>query len=210
MMRRTVFALAAALGWLMSAASAVDAHRIDEYLQAIRVGITRDHIDLEVDLTPGVALAAQVFAEIDTDRDGEISVAEEQAYASVVISGLVLDVDNLREAPTLSGSRFPTLEQMTEGLGTIRLAATAPAKASMGRHVLRVRNDHRADIGVYLVNALVPVDRGVDILSQTRDTMQRELRLEYLIAPAASTFATGAGVAVLALLAWRRANRTMR
>jgi hypothetical protein len=206
MTRRTVFALTAALAWLMPASAAIDAHRLDEYLQAIRVGVSRDRVDLEIDLTPGVTVAAQVFDAIDTDHDGEISAAEGRAYASSVIAALVLDVDNRRERPALSGSRFPTLEQMSDGAGTIRLTATAPSKASMGRHMLRIRNDHRADIGVYLVNALVPADRDVDIVSQTRDAKQRELQLEYRIAPASTT--AGAGIiALLALVAWRRHSR---
>ena len=39
----------------MPAASA--AHRLDEYLQAARVSLTRDQITLELDMTPGVNIA---------------------------------------------------------------------------------------------------------------------------------------------------------
>lgn len=34
------------------------AHRLDEYLQATLIGVTRDGIDVEIRLTPGVAMLA--------------------------------------------------------------------------------------------------------------------------------------------------------
>ena len=46
------------------------AHRLDEYLQATRISITTNRIDLTFELTPGVAIAAQVLELIDSDRDG--------------------------------------------------------------------------------------------------------------------------------------------
>ena len=33
-----------------------DAHRLDEYLQATRIDVEVDRIDLDIDLTPGAAL----------------------------------------------------------------------------------------------------------------------------------------------------------
>lgn len=207
MIRRLVLALSITVAWMLTASAAVDAHRLDEYLQATRVDIGRDRVTVEIDLTPGVALASGVFDTIDTDGDGEITPSEARAYAEAIIAGLAFDVDDRRTAPTLSEVRFPTLEQMANGVGTIRLTATAPLRATWGRHTLRVRNDHRADIGVYLVNTLVPADRDVEIVSQARDTKQHELRLEYRITPAASAITVGAGSALMALLLWRRRTR---
>ena len=46
-------------------------------------------MDLEIDLTPGVATAPEVFAWIDTNRDGEISSAEGEAYARQMLSASV-------------------------------------------------------------------------------------------------------------------------
>ena len=40
-----------------------------------------ERVDLEIDLTAGVAVASNVFAWIDTNRDGEISQAEGESYA---------------------------------------------------------------------------------------------------------------------------------
>ena len=45
------------VGWLCAAAPA-GAHRLDEYLQATRIGVSQNRIDLEIDLTAGAAIAA--------------------------------------------------------------------------------------------------------------------------------------------------------
>src|SRR5580693_4277053 len=97
------------------------AHRLDEYLQATLIGVTRDGIDVEIQLTPGVAVLPVVMAVIDRDRDGRISVEEERVYAARVAREVELRVDGVPAALSLMESTFPDLEAMREGLGTIRM-----------------------------------------------------------------------------------------
>jgi hypothetical protein len=194
---------------LCTMSAGVGAHRLDEYLQAMRVAVDRDRVDLEIDLTPGVALADTIFDSIDTDRSGDISESEQLAYAHEVLTTLTIELDDHRQMPRLSGHRFPTLAEMREGAGTIRLRATAPlASMPVGRHRLRVRNDHRPDISVYLVNALVPATREIEIGSQARDRLQHELRLEYRLVPAILTswpaIVASAMATMLSLVVWRQ------
>ena len=49
---------------------AVFAHRDDQYLQATLVAIEPSVVRLQINLTPGVAVAERVIAEIDRDHDG--------------------------------------------------------------------------------------------------------------------------------------------
>src|SRR5262245_44491556 len=70
-----------------------EAHRLDEYLQATRLSVERDRIVVEIDLTPGVAVAPDVFEWIDTNHDGRISSTESDGYAQLVFSSIVLWVD---------------------------------------------------------------------------------------------------------------------
>ena len=42
----------------------LDAHRLDEYLQATRVAIERGRVTVEIDLTPGASLAADCFEQL--------------------------------------------------------------------------------------------------------------------------------------------------
>src|ERR1035437_6464096 len=78
--RRILVSFAVLGAWLVTLQPAA-AHRVDEYLQATRLSIDIQRVDLEIDLTAGVAVASEVFAWIDTNRDGEISNAEGEAYA---------------------------------------------------------------------------------------------------------------------------------
>ena len=210
-LERTVRAAAIVGVWLMLPA-ATTAHRLDEYLQATRVAVDHDRVDLEIDLTP---VARQVFGWIDTDRDEQISVAEGDAYAAVVLGSIMLDVDDRRQALTLVARQFPTLREMSQGVGTIRLTATTriPPAAS-GSHRLVYRNVHRPELSVYLVNALVPKSPDIQIVGQQRDRQQHELRLDYQVAsppwPAMPSwrFIVSAGMASLLTVAtWRQRRR---
>ena len=68
---------------------------------------------------------------------------------------------------------------MRSGTGTIRLRAAGSVEAGAGRHRVELINNHRPETSVYMVNALVPEDSGIDVVSQTRDPRQREFRAEY-------------------------------
>jgi hypothetical protein len=117
------------IGWLWVAAPA-DAHRLDEYLQATRIGVSQDRIDLEIDLTAGASIAEQIFAMVDANRDGQITDAEGDEYARRVIDAIRLSVDSRPLSVTLVSRTFPDRHAMGRGLGTIRLRATAPASAA--------------------------------------------------------------------------------
>src|SRR3954467_12204708 len=69
------------------------AHRLDEYLQATRVAIERDRVEVEINLTPGVSIPGQVTAWVDLNRDGEISPFESLTYGRQVLGSLVLSFD---------------------------------------------------------------------------------------------------------------------
>ena len=69
------------------------AHRRDEYLQAARIAIEPTRVDIELDLTPGIALAPSVLGEIDRDHDGNVATAEANAYAARVLGEIRLEVD---------------------------------------------------------------------------------------------------------------------
>jgi hypothetical protein len=197
---------------IVGAGSSTSAHRRDEYLQAARIAIDPDRVRVEVDLTAGIAVADAVLAGIDADRDGAISSSEAQAYAAVVRQAVRLDVDAAPISAALVSSAFPDVAALRGGEGPIRvvLLASLPPLGP-GRHQIRYRNAHRADIGVYLANALVPASDRVAINGQQRDAAQRELIVDYELRPSrpgsgALPFAASLGVAVLVLgaLWWRR------
>jgi hypothetical protein len=163
----TVLTLSVALS-LVERASA---HRLDEYLQATLIGVTRDGIDVEIRMTPGVAMLPLWMAVVDRDRDGQISPEEERAYVGQVMRDVELRVDG-RPAPlSLIESSFPTLESMQEGLGAI----TIKLRASRSGHQVRFENHHLPQVSAYLVNCLA----GPAVRRQERDEAQRSIEFEY-------------------------------
>ena len=163
-------------------ARVTEAHRLDEYLQATRISIELERIGVEMSLTPGAAVADNVFAGIDHDRSGTISPAEAAAYARLVITSLTLSVDGRSCALTIDGYSFPQLADMRNGEGIIRLRASAKIpRSSIGPHRLAFANAYRSDIGVYLINALMPTDGRIRITGQSRDTLQNEFKMDYKI-----------------------------
>jgi hypothetical protein len=174
-MTRSAAAFAIAMVW----AAAADAHQLDEYLQAARIAIGPGPIVVEMSLTPGAAVAGQIFSFLDRDDDGEIAAPEAAAYGERVLSDLVLDLDGRSCPLTLLRAESPSWSEMRDGVGTIRLDAECGITASRGRHRLRFVNSHRPDISVYLVNALMPSTSDIVITSQQRDARQHGIVLEF-------------------------------
>ena len=185
--------------WLATPAPA-GAHRLDEYLQATRLSIDLGRVGLEIDLTAGVAVAPEVFAWIDTNGDGQVSNAEGEAYAREMLRSVVLSVDDRPVPITLGEIRVPPFREMSLGVGTIRVRATADMPfRCYGRHQLSYVNRHRSESSVYLVNALVPADPRVQLAGQRRDRAQHELTLDYTVAADAAWARTCSLVAALAM-----------
>ena len=105
------------------------AHPLDEYVQNTYIDLTLDRTTLELNLTPGVLVAPEMVALIDTDGDGEISETEGEAYANDVLRDIFLEVDDEPQPLTLASSQFPTPLDISAGLGTIRLQVAAEGLA---------------------------------------------------------------------------------
>ena len=155
------------------------AHRLDEYLQSTLISVEQDRVDVEISLTPGIAVLPAVLAAIDRDRNGRISADEERAYAEWVLREVALESDGQAVRLTVAGWSFPAVEDMKQGLGTIQLRLRGERR---GGHEMRFVNRHLAGISVYLVNCLLPAAGGLKIGRQVRDNLQKEIRFEYSLA----------------------------
>ncbi len=179
----TLAALWGSIAWAPSAG----AHRLDEYLQATRLSIAMDRVDLAIDLTPGAAIADKVLAWIDTDGDGRISDAEARAYAQEMLRSVRLKVDGRPAQVELTMSSFPQWSDVRLGIGMIRLRAIAKIpSAAAGRHVISFLNTYRPESSVYLVNALIPDNPRIQLGDPRRDHAQTGITLDYTVAGAVS------------------------
>jgi len=170
---------------LLPMTASLSAHRLDEYLQAARLSLARDQITLELDVTPGANIAGRAVALVDRNADGRISPLEAEAYGRLVVGGIHLDVDG-RDVPlALSHVEAPSIPEMNDGLGSVRMVAVGSLRepVSAGHHQVYFRNDHRPESAAYLVNALVPANREIAIVGQRRDGQQREIRIDYIVRP---------------------------
>jgi hypothetical protein len=213
-MKRLLFCLLCACALPITA----PAHALDQYLQVAQIALAPGGVRVELRLTPGARVADRVFALIDVDGDGQISPAEEQAYARRALRDVALEVDGRRTPLTLTGIQFPSRREMNEGVGAIRLDLAAEADlGAAGEHQLTFRNDHMPELGVYMANALVPTTDAIKITGQIRDALQRGLQLDFRVSSAdGRAWPRWTGVLLfglcLALLLprWKRLRRFLR
>lgn len=176
-----------AVFWFAPCASA---HRLDEYLQATLVTIATNSVRLQINLTPGVAVAGKILALIDHDHDGVISSNEAAAYADVVKSALTLRLDRRALKLQLTESFFPPVEELRSGLGIIQLEfSAAPGPITPGPHALAFENRHETLSSVYLINAALPTGSIIQITRQKRNDTQSAGEIEFIARPAANVAA---------------------
>jgi len=181
-------ALVLALTTAVVVSRGVSAHRLDEYLQAARIAVDPSRVELELDLTPGIAVADGIIAEIDHDQDGALGSSEKQAYAEGALRAIAVQIDGQTLQTELMASTFPVPDAFRGGDGTIRLRATAGLpRLPMGTHQLFFRNNYRPDVSVYLANALVPQSDRIAITGQRRDGNQRNLTIDFVVRTEAAT-----------------------
>jgi len=189
---------------VLASGGVASAHRLDECLQAARIAIEPRAITLELDLTPGVDVAATILADIDRDRDGTLSPLEQQDYARRVFEEMEIAVDGRLAKASAAPAIFPDVAAIQRGEGTIQLRSTIPlAQQSAGTHQVFFRNGYRSGISAYLANALVPGSSRIAIKSQRRGADQRDLTIDYELrseGPPQWTWLFG-GVAVAAAIA---------
>ena len=168
---------------LLAFPSVLFAHRLDEYLQATLVTIERDHIRLEINLTPGVAVAKQIVDQIDRDHDGANSKSEAEAYADLVTRDLVIQLDEQSFAPKLTASDFPSPAELRTGLGIIQMEFSVTPSRSLdaGKHKLTFENRHLPALSVYLVNAAKPDSDLVEIITQQRNNNQSTGKIDFTV-----------------------------
>jgi len=167
----------------------VSAHRLDEFLQAARIGLARDRVQLEMNLAPGIAVADGLIREIDVDRNGRLSQGEQQAYAGRVLGALELRVDD--SAPLqmqTAASTFPEVAALRAGSGAITIRSEAiVSELPAGPHRLVFHNNNAAAESAYLANALVPEDDSVAVTGQERTGDQRELTILFVVRAASAS-----------------------
>jgi hypothetical protein len=169
----------AALVLFMLVAIGASAHRLDEYLQGTIFSIAKNRLDVDLTLTPGVAVFPTLIPDIDTDGDGAISGAEQHAYAERVLADLSLNIDGHRLTAHLESAEFPAIDEMKEGRGEIHLQFYTDLPRGGASRKLVFENHHQNKISAYQVNVLIPRDPDIRIVSQNRNYSQSLYELDF-------------------------------
>jgi hypothetical protein len=197
--------VAAAILPLLGASAS--AHRLDEYLQATMISVEKDRVQAALRLTPGVAVSSFVLRGIDTNDDGVISPAEGRAYAERVLRDVSFSMNGHNLGTRLISVEFPDTEDLRNGLGEIHIEFSVDLPRSGPNRRLIFANHHQSRIAAYLVNSLVPRDRDIRIVAQSRNEQQSFYQLDYVQAGNSSNaLLVIAALLLLARLAflWRR------
>ena len=191
--------------FLLAGAPAL-AHRLDQYLQGAIVSIGKNRVDVQMTLTPGVAVFPAVIADLDANADGLISETEQRAYAERVLGDISMAIDRRPLIPHLLSAQFPAIQDMKDGGGEIRIEFDAALPDGGPNRKLTFENHHQSRIAAYQVNSLVPRDPGIRIVAQNRNYSQSLYELDYTQAGARSNMLAGAGrplgTIALLLFAW--------
>lgn len=154
------------------------AHRLNEYLQATRIALSKDSVSLYIDLTAGTEIAQNVLQQVDRNADGVLSVPERQAYIDRFVRGLSVLIDGVAIPLRIESWMFPGVDAIRNGTGGIQLHLVAPVISAGKTHQLLFKNE-RDGSAVYLVNCLQPLDTAIRITAQSRNSDQSEYRLDY-------------------------------
>jgi hypothetical protein len=180
--------------------SAIFAHQLDEYLQATLVVIEPDRIRLQINLTPGVAVAEQVLDSIDSDHNGVISTNEAAAYCGSLKHDLIVRLDKRDLKLKVSASYFPGCEELRTGWGFVQVEFSAAAgRLTSGAHTLSIENRHMPSNSVYLVNAAQPASAAIQITKQIRNENQSRGEIQFTCQATPNSF-RAPGMACLFLM----------
>jgi hydrogenase/urease accessory protein HupE len=155
------------------------AHRLNEYLEATTISLSRGKVFLELRLTPGVAIVPDVLRNIDLNGDGRISGSEQAAYLAQLNGDFVLTLDGKVTTIKAVSYSFPTVENMRKGIGDIIIDYEADIDKHGSVHQLKLQNRHYNTIAVYLVNCLLPSDTTIRVVDQTRSINQSDYQLDF-------------------------------
>ena len=156
------------------------AHRLNEYLEAATISLLPGKILMELRLTPGRDVAANVQRKIDLNGDHHISPEEQRTYLATLDHDLLITLDGRTIALTSISFSFPTVEAMNNGVGDILITyGINTGNEDLLHHQLVLKNGHYSSIAVYLVNCLLPADTGIHVTGQIRSNDQSVYQLDF-------------------------------
>lgn len=158
------------------------AHRLDELLQSTLVAVGPDHLHLDVQLTPGVAVAPGWVDALDVDRDGIVSPSEAVAHARRLAGDLAVALDGQSLPVGVVSAVAAPVADLRAGVGGLQATLEARFRPMLpGPHAVRVENRHLPEGSVHLVNAVQPTASWIQVLAQRRNETQSDFQMDLVV-----------------------------
>lgn len=165
------------------------------------VVIEPDRVRLQINLTPGVAVADQVLALIDNDRNGVISTNEAAAYCGSLKRDLTVRLDQRDLRLKVTASYFPGCDELRTGWGFVQVEFSAAAgRLTSGAHTLSIENRHMPSNSAYLVNAAQPATGAIQITKQIRNENQSAGEIQFTCQAGPNSFRAPGMVSIFLML----------
>jgi nickel/cobalt transporter (NicO) family protein len=152
------------LGALVGCIGPASAHAPDEYGHNTYVSIGPDGVRIEMRLTPGPLVGAQLDSIIDTNHDQTFSDSEITAYGQRIAADLTVSVDGVKRSVTLIALSKPTPLEVRSGAA--ELVFTAIAAGSAPSQEFSFADDHQVLRGPAQISVLddnnLPADLSID------------------------------------------------
>jgi hypothetical protein len=153
------------------------AHPADEYVQAAYIELGTA-IRLELDLTPGEQVAAQVLRQIDSNQNQNFEPVELQTYAKTVLTQLQLSLNGQKLRLDLVDVQPPKAQVFLDGGGTIKIYATTALPSQARTYQLEFNNQHMPVKSGYLANVFVQ-SKSLRVIAQKRNETQSRYWVEF-------------------------------
>jgi hypothetical protein len=119
----------------------VQAHPLDEVVQAAYVTLAPGEVQLDLEIQPGSLVAPGVARAVDANGDGRISEAEARAFAERVLAAASLTLDGVKAPFRLQGVKAPAYAGLVQG-DILRIYAVASTRMRPGPVTLHFANGY--------------------------------------------------------------------
>jgi hypothetical protein len=132
----------AVLAWLLLLPGWAAAHPVDEVVQAAYLTLALGEVRVELDLTPGIAVADAVLWSLDANADQRIDAMEARSYAQRVLQQSTLTLDGVTTPLRLEKIIVPPYPELKSQGGTLKIYAVAGRTDRAGGHTLSYGNHY--------------------------------------------------------------------
>lgn len=157
------------------------AHPVDEVVQGAYLTLAPGTVRLELDVTPGPAVAGAVLRSLDARPDRLITDAEARAYAERVLAQSAILLDGVAAAWRLEKVSTPPYDALRLKADTLKIYAVAARPDQVGSHSLSYHNRYRPADSQCIANIFLQPGPGLRyrVTGQTHSDDGRVLTVSY-------------------------------